>query len=229
MSILNNLWPLGAQPANFYPSKLTSLFFQSYIPLLFSSIASAGSWITEYSLWDDAAISYQFLSSFFWFLFLCSWSSLLLAHLLFFSHCAFVALVPLFPPVMTGVALAVEIKVIKDLPWPPPVGQLNSTPTVVEELESPTQTAQAPPGQTCCDQHHHGGCCAHIFLYHSHPPSLSAHYSIMHLPRACTTTALCLIIPVADTPHISASVCVCVCVINEDLPPKNAVSHKSTA
>ncbi|XP_029701689.1 SH2 domain-containing adapter protein F isoform X2 [Takifugu rubripes] len=48
-----------------------------------------------------------------------------------------------------------EIKVIKDLPWPPPVGQLNSTPPVVEELESPSQTAQPLQGQTSCDQHHH--------------------------------------------------------------------------
>lgn len=72
---------------------------------------------------------------------------------------------------MTGLALAVEIKVIKDLPWPPPVGQLNSTPPVVEELESPSQTAQPPPGQTTCDQHHHGGCCAHVLLHHTHPPA----------------------------------------------------------
>lgn len=127
----------------------------------------------------------------FFYIFLCSWSSLFLAHLLFF-HCAFVAVVPLFLPVMAGVALAVEIKVIKDLPWPPPVGQLNSTPTVVEELESPAQTAQAPPGQTCCDQHHHGGCCAHIFLYHSHLPvtprpcqSINRRCTIHHLSRWC--------------------------------------------
>ncbi|KAM9366329.1 SH2 domain-containing adapter protein F isoform 2-T2 [Symphorus nematophorus] len=52
-------------------------------------------------------------------------------------------------------AFAVEIKVIKDLPWPPPVGQLNTSPPVVEELESPSQTAQPSPGQTSCDQHHH--------------------------------------------------------------------------
>ncbi|KAK7913456.1 hypothetical protein WMY93_013667 [Mugilogobius chulae] len=53
--------------------------------------------------------------------------------------------------------LAVEIKVIKDLPWPPPVGQLNTSPppTVEEELDSPSQPAQASPGQTACDQHHH--------------------------------------------------------------------------
>lgn len=61
-----------------------------------------------------------------------------------------------------GKTLAVEIKVIKDLPWPPPVGQLNTGPPLVEELESPSQTAQPQPGQTSCDQHHHGGCwCSH--------------------------------------------------------------------
>ncbi|KAM4593270.1 SH2 domain-containing adapter protein F isoform 1-T1 [Odontesthes bonariensis] len=48
-----------------------------------------------------------------------------------------------------------EIKVIKDLPWPPPVGQLNTSPPLAEELESPSQTAQPSPGQTSCDQHHH--------------------------------------------------------------------------
>lgn len=147
------------------PSKLTSLFFQSYIPLLLSSVASADSWITEYSIWDYAAITSFSLSLSF-----CALGHHFSVLTFFFFHCAFVALVPLFLPVMAGVALAVEIKVIKDLPWPPPVGQLNSTPTVVEELESPTQTAQAPPGQTCCDQHHHGGCCAHVLLYHGHLP-----------------------------------------------------------
>lgn len=65
--------------------------------------------------------------------------------------------------------LAVEIKVIKDLPWPPPVGQLNTSPPVVEELESPSQTAQPLPGQTSCDQHHHGGC------WRSHLPVSSTH------------------------------------------------------
>ncbi|XP_047219154.1 SH2 domain-containing adapter protein F isoform X2 [Girardinichthys multiradiatus] len=48
-----------------------------------------------------------------------------------------------------------EIKVIKDLPWPPPVGQLNTSPPPAEELESPSQTAQPSPGPTSCDQHHH--------------------------------------------------------------------------
>ncbi|XP_019134427.1 SH2 domain-containing adapter protein F isoform X1 [Larimichthys crocea] len=55
----------------------------------------------------------------------------------------------------TSKSVTVEIKVIKDLPWPPPVGQLNTSPPVVEELESPTQTPQPSPGQTGCDQHHH--------------------------------------------------------------------------
>ncbi|XP_044192230.1 SH2 domain-containing adapter protein D isoform X1 [Thunnus albacares] len=54
----------------------------------------------------------------------------------------------------TSKSLTVEIKVIKDLPWPPPVGQLNTSPPPVEELESPSQTAQPSPGQTTCDQHH---------------------------------------------------------------------------
>ncbi|XP_054627235.1 SH2 domain-containing adapter protein F-like isoform X2 [Dunckerocampus dactyliophorus] len=54
-------------------------------------------------------------------------------------------------------AFAVEIKVIKDLPWPPPVGQLNTSPppvVVEEELESPSQTAEPSPGQTASEQHH---------------------------------------------------------------------------
>lgn len=65
-------------------------------------------------------------------------------------------------PLVTWATLAVEIKVIKDLPWPPPVGQLNTSPPLVEERDSPSQTAQPSPGQTSCDQHHHGGCwCSH--------------------------------------------------------------------
>ncbi|XP_035642776.2 SH2 domain-containing adapter protein F-like isoform X1 [Oncorhynchus keta] len=58
-------------------------------------------------------------------------------------------------------AFAVEIKVIKDLPWPPPVGQLNHSPALVllEGVESPSalppQPAQHSPGHTACDQHHH--------------------------------------------------------------------------
>ncbi|KAL4660663.1 SH2 domain-containing adapter protein F-like isoform X2 [Arapaima gigas] len=46
-------------------------------------------------------------------------------------------------------AFAVEIKVIKDLPWPPPVGQLNSATLLAEAAEEHT-----PSGQTAGDQHH---------------------------------------------------------------------------
>ncbi|XP_031686682.1 SH2 domain-containing adapter protein F isoform X3 [Oncorhynchus kisutch] len=58
-------------------------------------------------------------------------------------------------------AFAVEIKVIKDLPWPPPVGQLNHSPplALLEGVESPPalppQPGQHSPGHTACDQHHH--------------------------------------------------------------------------
>ncbi|KAI4885624.1 hypothetical protein NFI96_011805, partial [Prochilodus magdalenae] len=63
-------------------------------------------------------------------------------------------------------SLAVEIKVIKDLPWPPPVGQLNTTSPLVEAAEA-AEAAEAPspqpsqpsPGQSgsataSSDQHH---------------------------------------------------------------------------
>ncbi|CAB1339525.1 unnamed protein product [Coregonus sp. 'balchen'] len=56
---------------------------------------------------------------------------------------------------------SLEIKVIKDLPWPPPVGQLNHSPplALLEGVESPPalppQPAQHSPGHTGCDQHHH--------------------------------------------------------------------------
>ncbi|KPP72803.1 hypothetical protein Z043_108162 [Scleropages formosus] len=46
-------------------------------------------------------------------------------------------------------AFAVEIKVIKDLPWPPPVGQLNSAAPLAECAEEHTAT-----GQPASDQHH---------------------------------------------------------------------------
>ncbi|XP_013982250.1 SH2 domain-containing adapter protein D isoform X1 [Salmo salar] len=61
----------------------------------------------------------------------------------------------------TSKSLTVEIKVIKDLPWPPPVGQLNhSLPlALLEGVESPPalppQPTQHSPGHTACDQHHH--------------------------------------------------------------------------
>ncbi|KAK1785084.1 hypothetical protein P4O66_018515 [Electrophorus voltai] len=49
---------------------------------------------------------------------------------------------------------AVEIKVIKDLPWPPPVGQLNTTSPVAEAVEA----SQPSPGHSvsaaASDQHH---------------------------------------------------------------------------
>ncbi|KAL6478694.1 hypothetical protein MHYP_G00121270 [Metynnis hypsauchen] len=54
----------------------------------------------------------------------------------------------------------IEIKVIKDLPWPPPVGQLNTTSPLVEAAEAPPpQPSQPSPGQSssataCSDQHH---------------------------------------------------------------------------
>ncbi|XP_069838010.1 SH2 domain-containing adapter protein F isoform X3 [Dendropsophus ebraccatus] len=41
-------------------------------------------------------------------------------------------------------AFAVEIKVIKDLPWPPPVGQLDST-TETQESDVSTSFSQPPP------------------------------------------------------------------------------------
>ncbi|XP_048828921.1 SH2 domain-containing adapter protein D-like isoform X1 [Brienomyrus brachyistius] len=50
----------------------------------------------------------------------------------------------------TTKSLSVEIKVIKDLPWPPPVGQLNSTAPLAEGVEDP-----APPGHAAGDQHRH--------------------------------------------------------------------------
>lgn len=89
-------------------------------------------------------------------------SSSLPLSLCIYASCCFPLLPSIFP-LVAWATLAVEIKVIKDLPWPPPVGQLNTSPPVVEELESPSQTAQPPPGQTSCDQHHHGGCwCSHL-------------------------------------------------------------------
>ncbi|XP_061078055.1 SH2 domain-containing adapter protein F-like isoform X1 [Conger conger] len=52
-------------------------------------------------------------------------------------------------------AFAVEIKVIKDLPWPPPVGQLSNHPPLVEGVEAPPPPAQPSARQAACDQHHH--------------------------------------------------------------------------
>ncbi|XP_076845684.1 SH2 domain-containing adapter protein F isoform X1 [Brachyhypopomus gauderio] len=51
-------------------------------------------------------------------------------------------------------AFAVEIKVIKDLPWPPPVGQLNTTTSpVAEAVEAPPQPSPGHSG-SASDQHH---------------------------------------------------------------------------
>ncbi|KAJ8407759.1 hypothetical protein AAFF_G00268030 [Aldrovandia affinis] len=51
--------------------------------------------------------------------------------------------------------LKVEIKVIKDLPWPPPVGQLSSNPPLVEGVEALPPPAPPSSRQTACEQHHH--------------------------------------------------------------------------
>lgn len=157
---------------------------------LFQFTAAADSWITTCTnLFHNTDIfcSYLFITypS-------CSLFLLCFLSLLPFPHCHFSiyasCFCPLFPSIfllVTWATLAVEIKVIKDLPWPPPVGQLNTSPPPVEELESPSHTAQPSPGQTSCDQHHHGGCwCSHC------PPSsplvspLSVFASIhlVHLP-----------------------------------------------
>lgn len=103
-------------------------------------------------------------------------SSSLPLSLCIYASCCF-PLLPSISPLVTWATLAVEIKVIKDLPWPPPVGQLNASSPVVEELESPSQTAQPPPGQTSCDQHHHGGCWCSPLPASLPPPSQS---SIVH-------------------------------------------------
>ncbi|XP_043933790.1 SH2 domain-containing adapter protein F isoform X2 [Protopterus annectens] len=50
-------------------------------------------------------------------------------------------------------AFAVEIKVIKDLPWPPPVGQLDS---------SPSNSEDNVPGPPCLPQQHH-----HVYSQHN--------------------------------------------------------------
>lgn len=78
-------------------------------------------------------------------------------HAVFFFF-SYLSAAPPFVVIRLLLPLAVEIKVIKDLPWPPPVGQLNSSPPLVEELESPSQTAQPSPGQAASEQHQQGGC-----------------------------------------------------------------------
>ncbi|XP_048024447.1 SH2 domain-containing adapter protein F isoform X1 [Megalobrama amblycephala] len=51
-------------------------------------------------------------------------------------------------------AFAVEIKVIKDLPWPPPVGQLNTSPPIMEAVEAPSSPGLNATA-SACDQHQH--------------------------------------------------------------------------
>lgn len=107
---------------------------------------------------------------------------------------------PPISPLVTWATLAVEIKEIKDLPWPPPVGQLNTSPPPVEELESPSQTAQPSPGQTSCDQHHQGGCwCSHCpasFLSASlhRPPILTPFHPSVYQPTMHLFTHMSLYI-----------------------------------
>ncbi|XP_056333974.1 SH2 domain-containing adapter protein F-like [Danio aesculapii] len=49
-------------------------------------------------------------------------------------------------------AFAVEIKVIKDLPWPPPVGQLNSSPLLMEAVEAPSSPGSSSSTSACDPQ-----------------------------------------------------------------------------
>ncbi|XP_052386758.1 SH2 domain-containing adapter protein F isoform X1 [Carassius gibelio] len=51
-------------------------------------------------------------------------------------------------------AFAVEIKVIKDLPWPPPVGQLNTGPPLMEAVEAPSSPGLNTTA-SACDQLQH--------------------------------------------------------------------------
>ncbi|XP_016371816.1 SH2 domain-containing adapter protein F-like [Sinocyclocheilus rhinocerous] len=51
-------------------------------------------------------------------------------------------------------AFAVEIKVIKDLPWPPPVGQLNTGPPLMEAVEAPSSPGLSATA-SACDQLQH--------------------------------------------------------------------------
>lgn len=153
----------------------------------------------------SSALIYFSLSLLFFFLFymfsVITSPSLPLLLSIYASRCC--PLLPSISPLVTWATLAVEIKVIKDLPWPPPVGQLNTSPPPVEELESPSQTAQPSPGQTTCDQHHQGGCwCSHCLasLPSINPLSirLSMHSSIhpsilvsVH-PSTSLTVVICL-------------------------------------
>ncbi|XP_016146940.1 SH2 domain-containing adapter protein F-like isoform X1 [Sinocyclocheilus grahami] len=51
-------------------------------------------------------------------------------------------------------AFAVEIKVIKDLPWPPPVGQLSTGPPLLEAVEAPSSPGLSATA-SACDQLQH--------------------------------------------------------------------------
>ncbi|XP_045071977.1 uncharacterized protein LOC123485150 [Coregonus clupeaformis] len=95
----------------------------------------------------------------------------------------------------TSKSLTVEIKVIKDLPWPPPVGQLNHSPplALLEGVESPPalppQPAQHSPGHSGCDQHHHGGsycpCPVCPSQHHRRPSS-----NVPHQQSPCLSLAI---------------------------------------
>lgn len=77
-------------------------------------------------------------------------------HFLFLcgTHFAYSQTLPVFVPSLSFCRssflslllmwLSVEIKVIKELPWPPPVGQLDSN-TVIEESDVNTSLSQQPP------------------------------------------------------------------------------------
>ncbi|TNM90343.1 hypothetical protein fugu_002632 [Takifugu bimaculatus] len=62
---------------------------------------------------------------------------------------------PEAPTCQCCLALDPHIKRLRESLQPLKLKPLNSTPPVVEELESPSQTAQPLQGQTSCDQHHH--------------------------------------------------------------------------
>lgn len=153
------------------------------------------------------------------FLFVIASLSSLPLSLSIYASC-FCPLPPSTSPLVTWATLAVEIKVIKDLPWPPPVGQLNTSPPLVEELESPSQTAQPSPGQTSCDQHHHGGCwCSHCPVSF---PSVTPSVGLSVKPSINSTIhqSICptIHLPIHLSIHPTMSPCVSICLfgfINE--------------
>lgn len=156
-------WVIKPSPA--FPSNF-SFFSALLYSFLLQVIGAAGSLITNLLAITTCASSAP-VHSISHFLYLFSFPSVFFCHhYLHLTPSAVVLLVLSSLSLhLSSVTFAVEIKVIKDLPWPPPVGQLNTSPPPSEELESPTQTAQPSPGQTSCDQHHHGGCwCSHCQL-----------------------------------------------------------------